>query len=420
MARLAVGGGRLMGFVNRTDAGKWKAFWREPSGKQRSKTFATKREASAFLAQVETSKSGGMYVSPHAGRTLFEDHAHAWMASWNNEATTVARDTSIMRTHVLPQWGSWQLAKIDHLSVQAWVTELTGKLARSTVAECKRLTSGVLRSAVRNRLIGHNPAEDVKVPGRRVHDTDDKIVTRRQVRDLILPATPDRYRALVATAAFSGLRWGEVIALCMDAVDLDAGNVRVIRTVIEVAGSTSFKPYPKSRAGRRTVPLPAWVVSELRAHLERYPVEGPARMLFTNEAGGALRRTLFRARVWRPTLVRAGLLGNLEHAGDRFKATWTGRDGMAHAALWERERDAVAEIARYHHGGASFHDLRHSYGTWLADDGVPVNKVQRVMGHENVTTTLKFYVRKTEDHEAILGALGDDDPDDDGGALAAV
>lgn len=410
-----------MGFVNRSDSGKWKAFWREPSGKQRSKTFATKREALTFLAQAETSKSGGVYVSPHAGRTLFGDHARAWMDSWNNEATTVARDTSIMRTHVLPKWGGWQLGKIDHMSVQAWVTELTRTtLARSTVAECKRLTSGVLRSAVRNRLIGHNPADDVKVPRRRVHDTDDKIATRREVRDMILPATPDRYRALVATAAFSGLRWGEVIALCMDAVDLDAGNLQVIRTVIEVAGSTSFKPYPKSRAGRRTVPLPAWVVSEIRAHLERYPAEGPARMLFTNEAGGALRRTLFRARIWRPTLVRAGLLGHLERNGDRFEATWTGRAGDAHTTIWERERDAVTEIARNQFGGLTFHDLRHSYGTWLADDGVPVNKLQRVMGHENVTTTLKFYVRKTEDHDAILSALDDDPDDDGGGVLAAV
>lgn len=410
-----------MGFVNRTDAGKWKAFWREPSGKQRSKTFATKREANTFLAQVETSKSGGVYVSPHSGRTLFEEHAHAWMAAWNNEATTVARDASIMRTHVLPKWGGWQLGKIDHMSVQAWVTELTKTtLAQSTVAECKRLTSGVLRSAVRNRLIGHNPAEDVKVPGRRVRDTDGRIVTRSEVRKMILPAMPDRYRALVAVAAFSGLRWGEAIALCADAVNLEAGNLQVIRTVIEVAGNTSFKPYPKSRAGRRTVPLPAWVVSEIRHHLERYPAEVPARMLFTNEAGNPLRRTLFRSRIWRPTLVRAGLLGHVERNGDRFEATWTGRAGEAHTTRWEREQDAVTEVARNQFGGVTFHDLRHSYGTWLADDGVPVNKLQRVMGHENVTTTLKFYVRKTEDHDAILSALDDEDPDDDGGVLAAV
>jgi YVTN family beta-propeller protein len=73
-------------------------------------------------------------------------------------------------------------------------------------------------------------------------------------------------------------------------------------------------------------------------------------------------------------------------------------------------------VARHQFGGLRFHDLRHSYGTWLADDGVPVNKVQKVMGHENVTTTLQLYVRKTEDHGAILDVLNDQDPDDDDGA----
>ena len=156
---------------------------------------------------MEVSKSSGAYVSPHAGRTLFGDHARAWMASWNNEITTTARDESIMRTQVIPQWGNCLLAKIDHLSAQTWITELTSRRSRSTAAECKRLISGVLRSAVRNRLIGHNPAEDLKVPVRRVRDTDERIITRGQVRAMLLPAVPVRYRTLVATA-FHGAAMG--------------------------------------------------------------------------------------------------------------------------------------------------------------------------------------------------------------------
>ena len=35
-----------------------------------------------------------------------------------------------------------------------------------------------------------------------------------------------------------------------------------------------------------------------------------------------------------------------------------------------------------------FHDLRHSYATWLVSDGVPVNIVSRLMGHEQISTTL--------------------------------
>ena len=110
-------------------------------------------------------------------------------------------------------------------------------------------------------------------------------------------------------SAFTGLRWGEAVGLCRDAVDLDGRIVRVIRTVTEVAGQTEFKAFPKSRAGRRAVPLPDWLVDDLRKYMELYPPDGPQGLIFTNAVGGALRRTLFRSRVWRPALVRAGLLG---------------------------------------------------------------------------------------------------------------
>ncbi len=47
-------------------------------------------------------------------------------------------------------------------------------------------------------------------------------------------------------------------------LDLDTGTFRVIRTVVEVNGHTAFKLYPKSGAGRRTVPLPDWLLTMLR------------------------------------------------------------------------------------------------------------------------------------------------------------
>jgi integrase len=65
------------------------------------------------------------------------------------------------------------------------------------------------------------------------------------------------------------------------------------------------------------------------------------------------------------------------------------------------------EVSRRHHGGLRFHDLRHAYATWLVDDGVPPNMVQRVMGHEPASTTLDLYTRRTADTSRILAALDD-------------
>jgi integrase len=144
----------------------------------------------------------------------------------------------------------------------------------------------------------------------------------------------------------------------------------------------------------------------LRVHLDRYPL-GEADLIFANEVGGALRRTLFRSRIWRPALVRAGLLGSVAPDGDGWLARWSDRTGDRLRRHFVTEPAAVKHVAGAQASGLRFHDLRHSYATWLVDDGVPPNMVQRVMGHERSSTTLDLYTRRTEDTARILQALDD-------------
>jgi integrase len=80
----------------------------------------------------------------------------------------------------------------------------------------------------------------------------------------------------------------------------------------------------------------------------------------------------------------------------------------------------VNQAARYQAGGLRFHDLRHSYATWLVDDGVPPNMVQRVVGHERSSTTLDLYTRRTDNSDRILSALDDPEEDDPDDGLAGV
>lgn len=380
-----------MGFITTTSTGKQRANWRDPAGRQRAKTFATKKEARAFLAQVETEKARGSYVDPRAGRVKFAQHAEAWVQSQNYELTTATRDASIMRNHVLPRWGTHPLSGIDHIAVQRWVTDLGKQYAPATVAECFRLTSGVMRSAVRNHLIPFNPCEDVRLPRRRKRDTDDLTITREEFADSLLPAIPERYRALVATAAGTGLRWGECIGLRWDAIDLDAQTLRVVRVAVEVSGHVMDKAYPKSRAGRREVPVPLFLVDILRTHKSAYG-NGPRGDVFTNTAGERPLRGNFRSRVWRPALVRAGLLGEVGKVDQaRYRAAWPDAAGVEQVEIFSSEATAVAQVVKRAAGGLRFHDLRHCYATWLVSDGVPINLVQTVMGHEQASTTLDRY-----------------------------
>ncbi|MEU4801225.1 site-specific integrase [Actinosynnema sp. NPDC023587] len=134
-------------------------------------------------------------------------------------------------------------------------------------------------------------------------------------------------------------------------------------------------------------------------------------LIFTNEAGGPLRRTLFRSRVWKPSLVRAGLLGEILPDGDGFEGRWSDDQGVKHVERFAKHDQAVRHVAKFAAGGMTFHDLRHSYATWLVDDGVPVNMAQWVLRHEHASTTLQLYTRRTLDHERSLKALDDDDDD---------
>jgi integrase len=102
---------------------------------------------------------------------------------------------------------------------------------------------------------------------------------------------------------------------------------------------------------------------------------------------------------------------------DTVRTGWTDDTGATLVKEFPTERGAVLHVARSCVGGLRFHDLRHSYATWLVDDGVPPNMVARVMGHEKITTTLQLYTRRTDDESRILDALtdepGEEDLDDD-------
>jgi hypothetical protein len=144
-------------------------------------------------------------------------------------------------------------------------------------------------------------------------------------------------------------------------VGLDAKLVRVIR----VAGTVTVKQFPKSKAGRRTVPLSDFAAEALKRHRDTYP-PGPLCEVFTNTAGGPVRRTLFRSRVWRPALVRAGLLGEVVKPGHlTYRASWIDTAGTEWSVDLPTEREAVAHVAKMAVGGLQFHDLRHSYATHM-------------------------------------------------------
>jgi integrase len=154
------------------------------------------------------------------------------------------------------------------------------------------------------------------------------------------------------------------------------------------------------------VPLPALLTESLTNHRNSLVAQPRVDELVSPaRAGGPLRRNNFRRRVWLPSLVRAGLLGQVDATDEGWRASWSGRTGTQ-TAMCRSHAEAIVLVANSSSGGLRFHDLRHSYATWLVSEGVPVNVVRTVMGHEQTSTTLDIYTHAPSDYEArVLSAF---------------
>jgi integrase len=121
---------------------------------------------------------------------------------------------------------------------------------------------------------------------------------------------PERHRALILLATFACLRWGEVAALQRCDVDLVSGTVRVREAFTELRGKGMVLGPPKSKAGSRTVSIPASIVPDIKAHLETRMREWPNSFVFTTEGGRTIWRGNFNKIVkWRKVVGEIGRPG---------------------------------------------------------------------------------------------------------------
>jgi integrase len=280
---------------------RYRVRFRTPTGEQRSKTFTRKIDAQAFIDGTGVALSTGAFVDPVRGRTTFE----AWWERWwptqlGLRASTRARDEGYARVHIHDRFDGVQLASIDRVLVETWIAELIAKgLAPATIHKCVQILAKALRGAVESGMIATNPCARVSLP--KIERDEMRFLDPTQVAELT-EAIDARYRAMVLLGAYGGLRLGEMLALDASRVDLLRRRVDVAVTLYEVRGQMTTNP-PKTRAGRRSVPIPKVVADALGEHLGGR-AEGP---VFTAPEGGPVRASLWRRRFWAPATTAAGL-----------------------------------------------------------------------------------------------------------------
>ncbi|MDP9343688.1 MAG: site-specific integrase [Actinomycetota bacterium] len=274
--------------------------------------------------------------------------------------TTQARYEQAVR-RITISIGKVRLAELRASHVERLREELlaSGRLAPQTVSDILRVLAQALAKATARGLIGRNHA-DAAIVNRPASEPSRFAVVTPELGKRILRAarSADPWDVAAHLALGMSLRREEVLGLGWEHVDLEAGILRVRRTLTYAGRALHWGP-PKSAAGKRDLPVPGFVAEALRRHRaaqlrrrlllgESWPLEGAIDDLVVDKGDGG---------PWLPP---------------SFSTYW---------ARWAEDQGF---------GEVTFHGLRHGTATLLLAAGVPDRVVIEIMGHAD-TRILRRY-----------------------------
>jgi integrase len=331
-----------------------------PKRKPGSSKGLTRPQAEAELRRLMVSEQ-----PPPAGSEvplgIVAEHMLRHLLAIGRKPTTLESYRSILRTHLAPRLADIPISQVTPQEVDALIESMlrNGKGAK-TRANALKLLSQTFAFAQRKGWCRENPCEVIDRP-RSEPNTDirslrlDELVSLLKAIDVSQRPFGWTDRVLFMTAAMTGLRQGELLALRWRDVDWKAHKIRVRRNYVRGHWGT-----PKSRRGSRAVPLAPSLATELQAHLRRSRFQGYDDLVFGHPETGEV-------------LVHATV-------GQHFKKA------LRAAGLREMR----------------FNDLRHTYGTTLAAAGVPMRNLQEWMGHRDIKTTLIYADYEPREGESSL------------------
>jgi integrase len=183
-----------------------------------------------------------------------------------------------LNKYILPVIGQQKLSAVDQHTLQDLADDLAARgLSASTIRNALMPMRALYRRATARGLVPVNPTSKLALPA--VRGQRDRIARPDEAATLI-DALPPNQRALWATALYAGLRMGELQALTWNQIDLDTNLIQVERSWDRIAGFIE----PKSRAGRRRVPI----TNTLRNHLLNHRLQQPpgdTGLVFPNRSG---------------------------------------------------------------------------------------------------------------------------------------
>ncbi len=267
---------------------------------------------------------------------------------------TVRGYESKIRVHITPALGSVPLVKLTPQRLQSFLNErLKSGLSPRTVHHLRAIVRAALTDAVKWGLVTRNVADLVDPP--RVPHQEIRALSPAEAQALLEAVRGNRLEAVYSVALALGLRQGEALGLRWEDVDLDAGTLRVRRSLQRIGGAFHFVE-PKTIRSRRTLALPDVAARALRDQRLRQLQERLAAGPMWEEHGLVFARA-----------NGAPLLGS------------------------NVTRDFQRLLARAGLRRLRFHDMRHACASLLIAQGVHPRVVMETLGHSQIAITMNLY-----------------------------
>jgi integrase len=349
------------GSVTQLSDGRWQARITLDGGKRKAFYGKTRVEAAVKLNATLRDRDKGLPVGMDERQTTGH-YLQTWLESVRGqiEPSSWRRYGDYVRVHLVPGLGKAPLARLSAQQVQAFYGRKQQEgLSGTTVHSIHGMLHRALEDALRMGLLQRNVTEMVRAPRRSTQEMH-PLTEEQAQRFLAAVAEGDRFRALYVLALTTGMREGELLALHWQDIDLRARTVQVRLGLQEAKGPHGryVLAEPKTEYSRRTIGLTHTATEALRAHHVRQATERLRQgavwdtsrdLVFPNSIGGLMIPDNLTKRSFKSLLERAGL------------------------------------------PDIRFHDLRHTAATLLLSRGVNVKLVSEMLGHADVTTTLRIY-----------------------------
>ena len=356
---------------------RYDAVVRFGGNKQLKRTFKTLKAARDWRDKQSVDVNEGTFNARKP--TTFDDFAREWkednLILKKLKASTVRGYRTIIDRYLVPFFEGCPLTSIDHYAVGKLETGLLKSVSTKTTHNALTLLGRMMENARKSGFIRTSPMQDYEKveyecePGR--------VLTPDEIGKL-LDECDEKLRLVVLLGLMAGLRRSEILSMfwtedrgnIRSFVDFDAGKVcvkRVFQWLSRKHGQVEDDedPFqlvrPKSFAGIRDVPMS----SDLKYELEQYSWREGDDLIFHSATGHPLNPSNVYGRWFAPAVDRAGI------------------------------------------GPVGMHDLRHTAGSVWLDTGASLYDVQRWLGHQDISTTIRVYGHPVTDRGPEVTARAD-------------